>query len=676
MNNLLQTPTFTVRGERTGTLTLPGVLAALGQGRALEFAGLQPHQQHAWHAFLVHLAAYGLDHAERFDPNETEEGWRELLLELTADKEEPWCLHVADLKKPAFMQPPDADASTTKWTRYPTPDDIDLLVSAKNHDIKISRMREATPEHWVYALVSLQTMQGVSGRGHYGISRMNAGFGNRPCMTLLRRQHNADRFLRDVALLLSDRRRLLEQYKYLPTGKGLLWLEPWDGKSSFDPKKLHPFFIEVCHRARLVPHPRYGLEGRMAPSTQARIASNGAKGNMGDLWAPRRPDDGAVLTVNARGFSYEIVTECLFEYNLPPSFSAVDDGAEPRWLWMQALARGRGKTEGFHERLLELPSKFASLLRQEKPRQALRSRALERIEMVRTFALRILKPALLCYMQAGPERIKFDDARADVWMRAFHRAVDAIFFEHFFQVLHESDESGHDSWALALLDKAEPLFKRALTAAPTDTFRRYRSCAIAERVFYGAIHNQMPTHFREALWLDEQEKEPTHPVYPVVYRLAGLLAHHRSSHDAALLQRMPLEGERIQAFRDVCPEFANWNDELERRWVLIVRAMALLTHGRASMHRPLYPLGKALQAAGAPESRVLTLLNARGSLLARWVLVVVRQLVMRATAFDHGELAELILSDGEFTHNDTLEPWHHTIRRKIAKDYFHAKNQE
>jgi CRISPR system Cascade subunit CasA len=45
-------------------------------------------------------------------------------------------------------------------------------------------MTVATPEHWFYALLTLQTMQGFLGAGNYGISRMNGGFASRPSVGL------------------------------------------------------------------------------------------------------------------------------------------------------------------------------------------------------------------------------------------------------------------------------------------------------------------------------------------------------------------------------------------------------------------------------------------------------------------------------------------------------------
>ena len=52
--------------------------------------------------------------------------------------DEPWQLVVDDITKPAFMQPPAS--SKAKEQEYKaavaTPDELDMLVTSKNHDLK------------------------------------------------------------------------------------------------------------------------------------------------------------------------------------------------------------------------------------------------------------------------------------------------------------------------------------------------------------------------------------------------------------------------------------------------------------------------------------------------------------------------------------------------------------
>jgi CRISPR system Cascade subunit CasA len=64
-----------------------------------------------------------------------------------------------------------------------------MLVTAKNHDVKAARLTEAGIDDWLFALVTLQTMEGIGGRNNYGVSRMNGGFANRPGFSIAPPHH-------------------------------------------------------------------------------------------------------------------------------------------------------------------------------------------------------------------------------------------------------------------------------------------------------------------------------------------------------------------------------------------------------------------------------------------------------------------------------------------------------
>ncbi len=117
-------------------VTLPGLFAAMARGEEVRFPAMRPHQRPAWHMFLVQLAALALWHGGQSEPPEEEEAWRALLRVLTPDfpDDEPWCLVVADRRKPAFLQPPDPGG--LKWSPVATPDALDMLITARNHDLK------------------------------------------------------------------------------------------------------------------------------------------------------------------------------------------------------------------------------------------------------------------------------------------------------------------------------------------------------------------------------------------------------------------------------------------------------------------------------------------------------------------------------------------------------------
>ncbi|MBF8271512.1 MAG: casA [Magnetococcales bacterium] len=186
MNNVMIDPLIRVQtaaGQRMA-LSLPGVMAGLANHTLVSFPALQPHQRHAWHSFLVQLAAMAMHRAGMEKPPHDEYSWLPLLRALTSEwpNDEPWQLVVADLAQPAFMQPgiPEKTLNGFKNSIL-TPDGLDVLVTAKNHDIKMARIGHPHPDHWIMALITLQTMEGYLG-GYYGIARMNGGSASRPAV--------------------------------------------------------------------------------------------------------------------------------------------------------------------------------------------------------------------------------------------------------------------------------------------------------------------------------------------------------------------------------------------------------------------------------------------------------------------------------------------------------------
>ena len=168
--------------------SLPEIYAAVMRDEIDAFPALRPHQRHAWHAFLVQLGVMAVHRAGLSDPPEEAEAWPRLLRGLTSDfpDDEPWHLVVDDIAKPAFMQPPASSEDKRKdyKNRVETPDELDMLVTGKNHDLKINVAVNADLDDWLFALLTLQTMEGYMGRGNFGIARMNGGASSRPAFSI------------------------------------------------------------------------------------------------------------------------------------------------------------------------------------------------------------------------------------------------------------------------------------------------------------------------------------------------------------------------------------------------------------------------------------------------------------------------------------------------------------
>ncbi len=502
--NLLTESLLQVRlGDGNLKLTsLPGLLAQLSAGEdIIEFPRVRLHQQHAFHAFLVQLAAIALHYVSINEPPHSSATWLELLRGLTGNRDEPFYLFVEDFKKPAFLQPPIREREGDYKNKIKTPDALDVLITAKNHDLKSSRAMQALPEYWIHSLIALQTMEGFSGRDNYGIARMNGGLGSRPCVTRLPGFSSGARFRRDLVVLQTERENIIESYGYAgDKGIALLWLEPWNGTTSLDLALCDPYFIEICRRVRLVEE-KGRLQGRMAASKVPRIAAAERKGDVGDPWTPVKRD-GTSLTVSRSGFDYKRTKDLLLEgEDYHPSPTQASAGEDEPYFYACVLVRGQGKTEGFHERLLPLPKNVRLLLRRETQdeRERLAKLARQRVDDVALLKNKILKPALQALIQAGPDhhlpgpdKIDFTDNRPMRWLQELEQEIDRIFFDRLFRDMDLSTETRDTCWHQELRQMATTILARAEQQVPLPSVRRYRALTVASRILHGALRKHFP----------------------------------------------------------------------------------------------------------------------------------------------------------------------------------------
>lgn len=477
-----------------------GLFAALARDDVAAFPALRAHQAHAVHAFFVQVATLALQAAGETSLPDTGRDWRQLLIGLTPGHPDgaAWEMVVDDWSQPALLQPPGMDPALRRTgKRVDTPDGIDMLVTARNHDLKASRIADAQDDDWFFALVSLQTQEGQMGAGNYGISRMNGGYGSRVGLSL--RRHGAlagEVFCRDVATLL-DRQDTCD-------GIGLVWLEAWDGATSLSFAKLHPLYIDTCRRIRLTGSGGLITGAVLANSAVPRIEAKALKGCTGDPWAPVLADHTKSWGIGATGFGYRKLADLLnpAKVDLPPLSLPRDD--ETGWamdLMMTGITRGQGKTEGYHERIIPIPPQGTGLF--GKPRftaliEGRRAHALD--------AARHLRGALQTMFQGGPAerrpdgrwsaKTRRDDAVTNARIVAleaeFDRLVDAEFFDDgLWQALVDTaDEDGgqHDRlWRETLVGLATVVFKRAVAAAPHGELRRIRAIVLARVELHGRL---------------------------------------------------------------------------------------------------------------------------------------------------------------------------------------------
>ena len=520
MFNILAEPLFRFyqSGGEYRKASLPEVYSALMADVVEAFSASRPHQRHAIHAFLVQLGAMAM-HRDGLDtpPTQTDE-WCRIIRTLTSDwpDDEPWQL-VDDITKPAFMQPPvrSLERAEDYKSRVETPDELDMLVTSKNHDLKFAVAEQASLDDWIFALITLQTMEGFGGAGNYGISRMNGGLGNRPAFSLAPVGRIGAHVKRDIIALLEFRDNILSKNPDYPSngGAALLWTIPWDGTpaETLRIEGLDPFYTEVCRRIRLRSDSDSNLYGIRAVSKAARIEGKALKGRTGDPWTPvNNKREGVPLTLGGGGFNYKRVTEYLnpAEWKRPELLLATPSelcSSDPMQLVARAMVRGQGKTEGYHERIIPIghkgPKSRSAMLRRNdngaNDSDDLGRIAKSRIDEVGKIQ-RILSHAIQSFLARGNSEDTSPEQRnlARRWLNRLDDIVDATFFDDLQDEL-EADESErqniHDRWLLdnesngGVINHARALLEDATDSLPCPSIHRYKARTNAEGLFEGRI---------------------------------------------------------------------------------------------------------------------------------------------------------------------------------------------
>ncbi|MCB1409254.1 MAG: hypothetical protein KDK22_06855 [Rhodobacteraceae bacterium] len=501
--NLLDEPLIRWRSTDDGALqrtSLPALMAAMATDKVRDFPVLRPHQRHPWHAFLTQLAAIALYRAGQVGPWAETADWRAALLALTPDDPDgaAWCL-VAPSDRPALLQAPVPGENPVDWKNlFQAADELDMLVTSKNHDLKGARARRAEPDDWLFALVSLQTQEGFLGAGNYGISRMNGGFASRPGVGVAATGTWSQRWRDDTLRLLAQRERIAEaQGLDAADGQALLWLLPWDGRNSLCLETLDPLYIEICRRVRLTPV-QTGVVARVTGSKVARVEAKDRNGVTGDAWTPVDTADAKALTISAAGFDYKLMSELLSGERFTQGAAWRLDGWPPNAaleVVAQGAARGQGKTEGYHERRVPVSPKMRRLLA-GSGRTVVARIAKERIDAIA--ALRKLLWSALALLFANGDGDARNDAigdRAGRFARPFEQREDARFFDDL-ALEAEADESGRSAarlqWLLGLVERAEAVLLDAFDAGPRSGMQRYKAQSAALSRFHGALRGDKP----------------------------------------------------------------------------------------------------------------------------------------------------------------------------------------
>ena len=485
--------------------SLPETYAALMRDEVESFPALRPHQRHAWHAFTVQLGAMALHRAELDEPPTDAEAWREIIRGLTPDfpDDEPWRLVVDDITKPAFMQPPAS--SEKKMADYKsaveTPDELDMLVTSKAHDLKPSVAADAKADDWIFALISLQTAEGFMGAGNYGIARMNGGLGNRPAFSITPSARHGAHVRRDISALLEYRERLLDDYMMRDeNGVDLSWVRAWDGAKAeaFTLGDIDPFCIEICRRIRLNAGRGGSIRAVRATSKGPRIEARKSNGDVGDPWTPINQKEGKSLTLGAGGFTYKRMVDYLISADWrwsPMMEQTMSEKSSPQDMQVvaRAMVRGQGKTEGYHERIIQVREKTVRAHSRTGGLDEIGTIANDRIKQV-AIVQRILRHAV-SVAAAGGNADKVGDehrARANRWANRLDDVVDADFFNALQDEFDLGDQDERDKvraeWLNGVVIKgARGLLDQACDSLPCPSIQRLRARVRARGLFEGRL---------------------------------------------------------------------------------------------------------------------------------------------------------------------------------------------
>ena len=456
-------------------------------------------------------------------PPETAGEWASLVLGLTPDypDDEPWQLVVDDITKPAFMQPPASSKAKEKEYKaiVGTPDELDMLVTSKNHDLKTSVAVQATVDDWIFALITLQTMDGYPGSRNYGISRMPSGYGNRPAFSITPSESPGLHVKRDLMAMLEHRHTILDEYPMADVGIELVWTLAWDGEKAeaLLPKDLDPFYIEICRRIRMY-WDSQKLYAARATSRDRRIVD--VKGLTGDPWAPvsnnTNPKGTPPAFLGPRKFGYERIVDGLTSPDwkppvlLGPAQYDSNHAGDMR-LVARGMVRGEGGTSGYHERIIPLRQKTIQAFGRDGGPKALGDLAKVRIEHIAKIK-GILRLAIATFAAGGRAERPSDEHRslARPWTDKLDEIVDTTFFADLQKDFETEDSEREDirnQWLMngkdGVVDHARRLLKMATESLPVPSIRHYRARVRAESVFEGTLRgsNGLPFLFEK---IDEE----------------------------------------------------------------------------------------------------------------------------------------------------------------------------
>lgn len=479
--NLLRTPLFSVRYDDTqeeDTLPLPGLLAAHSQGRPVGLTACQSFQRMAVHAFLTQLAAFTLvkamqagsyDPAEGWGPLSAPEWWTKALGDLTS----AWHL-IPKGTEAAFCQPPEKD--TEGWKRVLTPDEVEsrfgCLNSAPNHSLKHRTIVEPRPEHWVYALISVQTQSGSCSHMYPRGARVPGS--GRLFVGLAPSLNWGLRFRRDVLVWHRERQALARRYRLnTRTGLGILWETPFGRRLSLN--QLDPCFIDLCRRVRLEVDKRGRVLAWMTPCNDGWVIRDEGQ-TITDIWCPILPAEKSrgPGPLSFKDLHYDALHKVLFQSSYGPALHPLAEDGDAPLLIASGIARDKSKTIGFHQRHVPVSPSVMAAYRTAGDYSQLGVLSTSFLEVIQDVDRKMLKPAVATLAESSPKNFK--PLAEEAISKRFEQEIDRIYFERLFSGVTDP-EMALTKWAQELLDLATVIVTEAVKTLPLPPFTRWKWAA-------------------------------------------------------------------------------------------------------------------------------------------------------------------------------------------------------
>ena len=695
MLNLLTEPVINIvnQDRKQERLAFPEILTALTGDRVKSFPNLQKHQEHAWHALTVQLAALALIKEKRTTPLDSPEQWAQALETLTGSRA-AWELVNEDLSQPAFLQPPltREENGQVKFTaRSRTPEGLDIIFRSKNFETKQEIAWEADPDHWLFSIVNLQSGAPHGGNGHYCASKLNGGSSSRTGAGIVPRGGPGRRFLRDLGILArhpditGDRRT------------AILWTIPWEGtrKESLNPEELHILYIEAARRARILPGERGRLEGLKTTSETNRIKPS--RGVTGDPWTivQLRESNDVSLRITERGLNHQDLNNMILDqekWRMPllatPTPEEIRSGDLD--LVIQGLAGGQGKSAGFHEISMPMSKKALEALVNQEVREEAKRISEERRKDANE-ARKALAAAIEMTLNQGDTDRKSQENRDRA--RKTARILDRYAGERTAQGLWKELEAApeeREEIRREWIHGKEGLLPLARMVLEAETAKN--NVSVAARTAANARFRHIAGNPRGlGRWPDAPAQRPE-PETPARVEIPGELERTAP----ALAEKIAREAAKRPALakRLANPEGPeNGSQDMERfleglpgaeepetraKWALIISGMARMTQTNlenarfVSAHRKDVPLGMAMHAGnpGNPSPGTISpaavnrLMESRGDRFHHEVRSLFRRLGNKGARLDWADTAALI-----FHQEDDNR------RMKVYQDYEKARRR-